>query len=333
MLEQNVPNIFYAHAYLTYARVYEYIYTKDKKGMAKKQTIVNEETQQKTLEVKSLSKKYSAKSNYAAKDISFSCERGQIVGLLGSNGAGKSTSLKCITGMIPLTEGEILIGGYSVTKNPINAKRCFSFVTDNHATFVKMTGLQYLSFMADVYKVPKEVRQSRYEELENVFQLGDAVKRLISNYSHGMKQKICMMASLIHEPDLWILDEPMVGLDPRTQNAVINFMHYYANKGKTILFSSHNLDVVRRVCDRVVIINKGNLVADLVIDEGMRNDHSILEGYYFGDDEEALKAAMMADNSFVEEEKPIEEKKVVSRRQVNKTPNPPRFHMLRGGKK
>lgn len=247
------------------------------------------DVQGRTLVVNALFKKYSAKADYAVKDISFSCEKGQIVGLLGSNGAGKSTSLKCITGMIPLTEGEIIIGGYDISKNPIEAKRNFSFVTDNHATFVKMTGLQYISFMADVYKVSKEDREKRYLELESVFKLGDSVKRLISNYSHGMKQKICMMASLIHEPDLWILDEPMVGLDPRTQNAVIEFMHTYANKGKTILFSSHNLDVVRRVCDRVVIINSGNLVADLVIDENMRNDHKILEGYYFADENEVEK--------------------------------------------
>ena len=312
------------------------------KKVAKKQ---NENLLTTTLEVKALCKKYSARANYAIKDISFSCEKGQIVGLLGANGAGKSTSLKCITGMIPLTEGEIFICGKNISKNPIDAKRHFSFVTDNHATFVKMTGFQYLSFMADVYKVSKKDRQARYLELEKVFQLGDAVKKLISNYSHGMKQKICMMASLIHEPDLWILDEPMVGLDPRTQNAVINFMHAYAKKGKTILFSSHNLDVVRRVCDRVVIINKGNLVADLVIDDQMRNDHSIIESYYFGDDEEALKEAMMADQAFEEEvveeeiqEEAVEEAKsnirVISRKQANKVPNPPRFHMQRGeGKK
>ena len=312
------------------------------KKVAKKQ---NENLLTTTLEVKALCKKYSARANYAIKDISFSCEKGQIVGLLGANGAGKSTSLKCITGMIPLTEGEIFVGGKNISKNPIDAKRHFSFVTDNHATFVKMTGFQYLSFMADVYKVSKKDRQARYLELEKVFQLGDAVKKLISNYSHGMKQKICMMASLIHEPDLWILDEPMVGLDPRTQNAVINFMHAYAKKGKTILFSSHNLDVVRRVCDRVVIINKGNLVADLVIDDQMRNDHSIIESYYFGDDEEALKEAMMADQAFEEEvveeeiqEEAVEEVKsnirVISRKQANKVPNPPRFHMQRGeGKK
>ena len=293
------------------------------------------------LKVDSLCKKYSTRANYAIKDISFSCEKGQIVGLLGSNGAGKSTSLKCITGMIPLTEGEITICGCNVSKDPIEAKRHFSFVTDNHATFVKMTGLQYLSFMADVYKVSKEDRMRRYEELESVFQLGDAVKKLISNYSHGMKQKICMMASLIHEPDLWILDEPMVGLDPRTQNAVINFMHAYANKGKTILFSSHNLDVVRRVCDRVVIINKGDIVADLVIDDAMRNDHTIIEGYYFGDDEQALKESMVADQLNIEEtenqevevkEEKKEELRIVSRKKANKVPNPPRFHMLKGDK-
>ena len=150
------------------------------KKVAKKQ---NENLLTTTLEVKALCKKYSARANYAIKDISFSCEKGQIVGLLGANGAGKSTSLKCITGMIPLTEGEIFIGGKNISKNPIDAKRHFSFVTDNHATFVKMTGFQYLSFMADVYKVSKKDRQARYLELEKVFQLGDAVKKLISNYS------------------------------------------------------------------------------------------------------------------------------------------------------
>ncbi len=317
------------------------------KKVAKKQNAIENV---KTLEVKSLGKKYSSKANFAVRDISFSCESGQIVGLLGSNGAGKSTSLKCITGMIPLTEGEILINGNSISKRPIDAKRHFSFVTDNHATFVKMTGLQYLSFMADVYKVSKEDRERRYEVLESVFQLGDSVKRLISNYSHGMKQKICMMASLIHEPKLWILDEPMVGLDPRTQNAVINFMHTYAERGNTILFSSHNLDVVRRICDRVVIINKGRLVADLEIDAEMRHNNTVLESYYFGDDLEAIQEAKMADKSYREEEmfveatleqevavteQTLDEKplRIISRKQANKVPNPPRFHMNRGGKK
>ncbi len=310
----------------------------------------------KTLEVIGLGKKYNSKLDFAVRNISFSCEKGQIVGLLGSNGAGKSTSLKCITGMIPLTEGEILINGNSISSRPIEAKRHFSFVTDNHATFVKMTGLQYLSFMADVYKVSKEDRERRYLELESVFQLGDAVKKLISNYSHGMKQKICMMASLIHEPKLWILDEPMVGLDPRTQNAVINFMHTYAERGNTILFSSHNLDVVRRICDKVVIINKGKLVADLAIDSEMRHDNTVLESYYFGDDKAAIQEAKMADKSYRDEylenqvavsvDEEIDDEtssvnevvereplRIVSRRKANKEPNPPRFHMLKGGKR
>ncbi|MBR6750695.1 MAG: ATP-binding cassette domain-containing protein [Clostridia bacterium] len=235
------------------------------------------------LEVKGLSKKYSSKANFAIKDISFTCNEGEIVGLLGANGAGKSTSLKCITGMIPLTEGEIRILGYDISKNPVEAKSQFSFVNDNHATFVKMTGLQYITFMADVYKVSKADRERRLRYLEEVFCLGDGINRLICNYSHGMKQKICMMGSLIHQPDLWILDEPMVGLDPRTQGAVIKFMHDYVGQGKTILFSTHNLDVVRRICDRVVIINKGTLIADLEITEEMRNDNTTIESYYFSD--------------------------------------------------
>ena len=151
------------------------------------------------LEVKNLFKKYGKKSDYAVKDISFSCAEGEVVGILGANGAGKSTTLKCITGMIPITSGTITVSGYDVSKNPVDAKRNFSFVTDNHTVFTKMTGMQYLSFMSDVYGVPYEKRDEKIKELEGVFKLGDSINKLISGYSHGMKQKICMMGSLIHE--------------------------------------------------------------------------------------------------------------------------------------
>jgi ABC-type sugar transport system ATPase subunit len=156
------------------------------------------------LEVKNLFKKYGKKSDYAVKDISFSCAEGEVVGILGANGAGKSTTLKCITGMIPLSSGTITVSGYDVSKNPVDAKRNFSFVTDNHTVFTKMTGMQYLSFMSDVYGVPYEKRDEKIKELEGVFKLGDSINKLISGYSHGMKQKICMMGSLIHEPRLWL---------------------------------------------------------------------------------------------------------------------------------
>lgn len=233
-----------------------------------------------TLEINGLYKKYSEKSDYAVEDIGFNCGEGEIVGILGANGAGKSTILKCLSGMIPITKGEIKICGYSIKEEPVQAKSNFSFVTDNHAVFVKMTGMQYLAFMADVYGVPDKERESRYAELEEAFRLGDSVKRLISGYSHGMKQKICMMGSLMHSPKLWILDEPMTGLDPRTQASVTAYMRSYAAQNKTILFSSHNLDAVQRICDRAVIIDNGKLIADVGVKEYLDKNPEGLQKFY-----------------------------------------------------
>ncbi len=213
--------------------------------------------------IRGLNKRYNKKSDWAVTDVSFTCYEGEIVGLLGHNGAGKSTTLKCLEGMIPYEQGEINIAGYDIKKNPEEAKAQMGFVTDNHATFIKMTGMQYINFMADVYEVPTDVRVKRLGELEEVFQLGDAIENLISSYSHGMRQKICMMGSLIHHPKLWILDEPMTGLDPRTMRAVQEFMHSYAAEGNTIIFSSHALGTVAKLCDRVVLIRKGRQVDEL----------------------------------------------------------------------
>ncbi len=209
------------------------------------------------LSIRGLCKKYSRKADWAITDISFDCYEGEIVGLLGHNGAGKSTTLKCLEGMLPFEKGTITIAGYDIRKDAEAAKANMGFVTDNHATFIKMTGLQYINFMADIYNVPTELRKPRLEALEEVFRLGKPIENLISSYSHGMRQKICMMGSLIHEPKLWILDEPMTGLDPRTMRAVQDFMHEYVKKGNTILFSSHALITVAKLCDRVVLIRKG----------------------------------------------------------------------------
>lgn len=224
------------------------------------------------VEIDNLSKKYPRAKDYAVKDVSFVCRKGEIVGLLGSNGAGKSTTLKCLTGILPFKEGEISVLGNSVKDDGMKAKRNFGFVTDNHAVFSKMTGLEYVAFMADIYGVGKEEREARLEELQRCFHLGDKIRNLITSYSHGMKQKICMMGSLIHSPRLWVLDEPMLGLDPRTMNAVSQFMKDYAAKGNTILFSTHNLDAVRRICDRVVVIKSGRVFADSPVSELSEND-------------------------------------------------------------
>lgn len=215
------------------------------------------------LSIKGLKKRYSPKAPWAADGISLTCNAGEIVGILGHNGAGKSTTIKCLEGMLPFDEGTIEICGFDIKKNPLQAKSNMGFVTDNHAVFAKMTGLEYVAFLADVYKVESAFRQPRLDRLQEVFGLGDRIYDLISSYSHGMKQKICMIGSLIHEPRLWVLDEPMTGLDPMTMKSVEKFMREYSAKGNAILFSSHNLTSVAKLCDRVVIIKHGSQVCNL----------------------------------------------------------------------
>lgn len=240
-------------------------------------------TEAQLLEVRRLSKKYSKRGKtYAVRDISFTASGGEVVGLLGANGAGKTTTLKCITGMIPITEGEVFVSGHSIKTEPVKAKSKFSFVTDNHSVFVKMTGKQYLDFMSDVYKVPFEKRKERYGYLEERFRLGAAVGDVISSYSHGMRQKICMMGSLMHEPELWILDEPMLGLDPSSMRSVSEFMKDYAAAGNAVLFSTHNLDAVRRICDRVIVIRGGIIRADMPAECA---DDGIIAEYYTPEEE------------------------------------------------
>ena len=240
----------------------------------------------KLLSVEALSKKYKKTSGvYAAKDVTFTAESGEVVGLLGANGAGKTTTLKCITGMIPITEGEVYISGYSIKKDPVKAKSHFSFVTDNHSVFLKMTGKQYLDFMCDVYRVPTEKRKERYLAVEDSFRLGGAVGDVISGYSHGMRQKICMMGSLMHEPRLWILDEPMLGLDPETQQSVMDYITAYARSGHTVLFSTHNLYVASEICTKAVIISGGRIAKILGPEEIRLGGRRLMEYWYHNDDD------------------------------------------------
>ncbi len=240
------------------------------------------EGKEEILKVCGLSKRYSKKGEWAIADINFSCYAGEMVGLLGHNGAGKSTTLKCLEGMIPYERGEILICGHDIRKDPIAAKSNMGFVTDNHAAFLKMTGIQFINFYADVYRVPANVRAERLEELEGIFCLGDSISNLISSYSHGMRQKICMMASLIHHPKLWVLDEPMTGLDPRTQDAVQKFMRAYVAQGNTILFSSHILGVVAKLCDKIYLLRKGEQIDSVNVKEKYAEDPGFdFEEYFF----------------------------------------------------
>ena len=217
----------------------------------------------KVLVVEGLKKKYNNNKDFTIKGISFSCEKGEVVGIVGRNGAGKSTTIKCITGLHDYTEGDIFVAGFDMRKEPIKAKYHLGYVPDVSLAFDKMTGIEYLNFIADIFGVDSESRKRRIEYLDGLFGLNEALYRLINSYSHGMRQKVSVMASILSEPELWILDEPLTGLDPQTSMALKKLMQEYAKEGHTVIFSSHNLDVVEKICDRVLIISDGNLVKDM----------------------------------------------------------------------
>ncbi|WP_263703642.1 ABC transporter ATP-binding protein [Bacillus thuringiensis] len=210
------------------------------------------------IEITNVSKSYNG-STYAVKDLSLSVPSGEIFGFLGPNGAGKSTTIKMITGIHGVDKGTITINGKDIMKNPMEAKKTFGYVPDSPDMFLRLKGIEYLNFMADMYEVPKEVRQERIESLAKKFDLYNALSDQIQSYSHGMRQKIVIIGVLVHEPDVWILDEPLTGLDPKSAYILKEMMREHADKGKIVFFSTHVLEVAEKLCDRVAIINKGNL--------------------------------------------------------------------------
>ncbi|GAB6451605.1 ABC transporter ATP-binding protein [Bacillus cereus] len=210
------------------------------------------------IEIMNVSKSYNG-STYAVKDLSLSVPSGEIFGFLGPNGAGKSTTIKMITGIHGVDKGTITINGIDIMNNPMEAKKTFGYVPDSPDMFLRLKGIEYLNFMADMYEVPKEVRQERIESLAKKFDLYNALSDQIQSYSHGMRQKIVIIGVLVHEPDVWILDEPLTGLDPKSAYILKEMMREHADKGKIVFFSTHVLEVAEKLCDRVAIINKGNL--------------------------------------------------------------------------
>lgn len=211
------------------------------------------------LEINHLYKKYLNSNRYAVEDLSLKINGGEVFGFLGMNGAGKSTTIKCLTGIYPFNSGEIKICGYDITKDSINAKLNMGYVPDNHSVYEKFTGREYVNYIADLYRVSKEDREERMTKLAKLFRMTKALDTQIKSYSHGMKQKICIIAALIHNPKLWVLDEPMMGLDPQSTAEIIKHMRNHCEQGNTVFFSSHNLDLVAKLCDRAAIINNGKL--------------------------------------------------------------------------
>jgi ABC-2 type transport system ATP-binding protein len=219
------------------------------------------------LRIFSASKSY-AKSTFKAVDnLTLHVKKGVIYGFIGPNGAGKTTTIKMLTGILPFEEGNIEINGFDIKRDPINAKKSIGFVPDNHVIYEKLTGREYINFMADIYRVDLAERKRRAEKYLEMFNLTKDVDSQISSYSHGMKQKICVIGALIHNPPLWVLDEPLTGLDPQSSFELKNLMREHTKQGNTVFFSTHVLEVAEKLCDRIGIINKGKLILEGTMDE------------------------------------------------------------------
>ena len=230
------------------------------------------------LELKNFSKRYGKNKDFAVKDASLVVNGGEIFGFLGPNGAGKSTTIKSIVGIQTITEGSISICGYDVEKQPVMAKRLIGYVPDHYALYEKLTAREYVNYIADIYGVSREERQERIPYYVSLFHLEDAFDNQIKTFSHGMKQKVTIIAALVHEPKLWLLDEPLTGLDPDSIYQVKECMRQHAAKGNIVMFSSHIIDVVENLCQKIAVIKKGHLFAPLTIDEV--HEQGTLEEYY-----------------------------------------------------
>ena len=206
----------------------------------------------------------------AVDNIDLTIPGGEIFGFLGPNGAGKTTTIKIITGILNADSGTIKVNGTDIKTDPVEAKRQTGFVPDSPNMFLRLKGIEYLRFMADVYDVSPKDRAEVIDDLVNNFGMEDVLNDRIQSYSHGMRQKIVLIGSLLHNPSVWILDEPMTGLDPRSSFFLKEMMRKRADSGKTVFFSTHVLDVAEKICDKVAIINKGKILFSGTLDE-MRN--------------------------------------------------------------
>ncbi len=240
------------------------------------------------ISIKNVSKSYAKGTVKAVDDISLEVKEGEIFGFIGPNGAGKTTTIKMITGILKPDTGSIAIAGHDIQKEPVQAKQCIGFVPDAHELYDRLTGMEYLKFIADVYGVEEAKRKENIEKYAAMFNLEKALDELIKTYSHGMKQKVTLIGALLHEPTLWILDEPMTGLDPKASFALKEEMKRHCAKGNTVFFSTHVLEVAERVCDRIGIIDNGKLIAVGTIEElrhGTKD--ATLENIFFKLTEEA----------------------------------------------
>ena len=229
------------------------------------------------LDIRHYYKSY-GKGNKAADDVSLQVMSGDIYGFIGHNGAGKSTTIRAVVGVLDFTEGEIWIDGHSVKEEPIACKRVTAYIPDNPDLYENFTGMQYLNFIADVFGISAAQREERIKTYAARLEITDALGDLISSYSHGMKQKVAIISALIHAPKLLVLDEPFVGLDPKATFTLKQIMHEMCAQGTAVFFSTHVLDVAEKLCNKVAIIKQGKIIASGSM-EAFTYGHSLEETF------------------------------------------------------
>lgn len=246
-------------------------------------------SEQTMLEIRNFSKSYGG-SHKAVDDISLSVNRGDIYGFIGHNGAGKSTTIRAVVGVLDFKEGEIFIDGHSVKAEPIACKKITAYIPDNPDLYENLTGIQYLNFIADIFEISAAEREEQIRKYAGQFEITEALGDLISSYSHGMKQKVAIISALIHSPKLLVLDEPFVGLDPKAAFTLKEIMHGMCANGTAVFFSTHVLDVAEKLCNRIAIIKKGKIIASGTMEE-LTEGHSLEETFLEADNAENNTAA------------------------------------------
>ena len=227
------------------------------------------------LEIRNFSKTYK-KGKKAVDNLTLTVEAGDIYGFIGHNGAGKSTTIKSVVGVLDFEEGEILIDGKSIRKSPVECKKVTAYIPDNPDIYEHLTGVKYLNFIGDIYEVPSKIRKERIAKYGDLLEITGSLGDLISSYSHGMKQKVALISALIHQPKLMVLDEPFVGLDPKASITLKNIMHEMCGNGSALFFSTHVLEVAEKLCNKIAIIKDGRLIVSgetekLTGDESLEN--------------------------------------------------------------
>ena len=236
------------------------------------------------LQINSLTKRYGQKT--AVDALSLHIQPGEIYGFIGHNGAGKTTTIKCVTGILQFDEGEIFINGQSVRQSPLECKRDIAYIPDNPDLYDYMTGVRYLQFIADIFGVSAADRQARIDRYAELFELTDDLAQPIAAYSHGMKQKLAIIAAWLHNPKLIIMDEPFVGLDPKSSHQLRLLMRELCDRGGAIFFSTHVLEVVEKLCDKVAIIKGGKLIKSGTMAE-VKGDESLEDVFLELEDDNA----------------------------------------------